>query len=33
LESDNLMVVEGTRLEENPEFVDVAEAIDDWEEL
>jgi len=33
LESDNLIVVEGTRLEENLEFVDVMEAIDDWEEV
>jgi len=33
LESDNLIVVEGTRLEENPEFVDLMEAINDWEEV
>jgi hypothetical protein len=33
LESDNLIVVEGTRLDENPEFVDLTEAIDDWEEV
>jgi hypothetical protein len=33
LESDNLIVVEGTRLEENLEFVDLTEAINDWEEV
>jgi len=33
LESDNLIVVEGMRLEENPEFIDVVEAINDWQQL
>jgi hypothetical protein len=33
LESDNLIVVEGSRLEENLEFVDLMEAVNDWEEV
>jgi hypothetical protein len=30
LESDNLIVVEGMKLEENPEFIDQEDAIGDW---
>jgi hypothetical protein len=33
LESDNLIVVEGMRLEENPEFIGQEEAINDWQQL
>ena len=33
LESDNLIVVEGMRLEENPEFIGVVEAINDWQQF
>jgi hypothetical protein len=33
LESDNLIVVEGMRLEEHLEFVGRKEANDDWEEV